>query len=189
MAVSKRTRYEVLRRDAYTCRYCRSVDNPITVDHVVPVALGGSDDPSNLVAACRDCNAGKSSSTPDETTVADVSDDAVRWAAAMRQAARERAKARRPALAYVEKFDAAWVKWTWGRDSHELPRPADWRQSVEAFHTAGLPVDELLEAITIATSNQRVATDACWRYMCGVAWKKLTALQEDAAAIFTRDGR
>jgi len=31
------------------------------VDHVVPVAESGSDDPTNLVAACSDCNLGKSS--------------------------------------------------------------------------------------------------------------------------------
>lgn len=54
MAVSKRTRYEVLRRDNHTCRYCggSAPDVRLTVDHVLPVTLGGSDDPSNLVAAC-----------------------------------------------------------------------------------------------------------------------------------------
>ena len=56
MAVSKRTRFEVLKRDNYTCRYCRSEENPLTVDHVVPTALGGSDAPDNLVAACKDCH-------------------------------------------------------------------------------------------------------------------------------------
>lgn len=63
MTVSKRLRFEILRRDNHACRYCGGVapDATITVDHVVPVALGGSDDPSNLVAACKDCNAGKSS--------------------------------------------------------------------------------------------------------------------------------
>ena len=76
MAIPKRTRFEVLRRDNYTCRYCRSTDNPLTIDHVTPVSLGGTDDPSNLVAACRDCNAGKASSSPDAEHVAQVDDDA-----------------------------------------------------------------------------------------------------------------
>jgi hypothetical protein len=31
MAVSKRTRFEVLRRDNYTCRYCRSAENSLRV--------------------------------------------------------------------------------------------------------------------------------------------------------------
>src|SRR5690606_40826449 len=51
----------------------------LTIDHVLPVALGGSDDPSNLVAACRDCNAGKSSAAPDAETVAEVEVDSARW--------------------------------------------------------------------------------------------------------------
>lgn len=188
MAVSKRTRYEVLRRDAFTCRYCRSADNTITVDHVVPVALGGTDAPDNLVAACRDCNAGKAASSPNEATVAQVTDDAVRWASAMRQAARKRAKSRRAAEAYVDKFDTAWRRWSWGPDNHEVPRPADWPLSIETFYTAGLPLDELIDCVLIACSKQSVTADRIWRYMCGIAWNKLSEIQVDAAAIFGRGG-
>ena len=44
----------VLARDQGTCQYCgRPAD---TVDHVRPVAAGGTDDMNNLVAACRECN-------------------------------------------------------------------------------------------------------------------------------------
>jgi 5-methylcytosine-specific restriction endonuclease McrA len=70
MTVSKRARYEVLRRDNHTCRYCggKAPDVALTVDHVTPVALGGTDGPGNLVAACRDCNAGKAASHPDAAT-------------------------------------------------------------------------------------------------------------------------
>lgn len=59
---SRRTRFKVLERDGYRCRYCgRSADDiAIDVDHIVPVRLGGTDDLDNLVAACVDCNAGKS---------------------------------------------------------------------------------------------------------------------------------
>lgn len=89
MAVNKRTRFEVLRRDNHACRYCGAAapEAVITIDHVLPVALVGTDDPSNLVAACRDCNAGKASTSPSSETVADVSADAIRWAEARRVAA------------------------------------------------------------------------------------------------------
>lgn len=89
MAVTKRLRYEVLRRDNHTCRYCGATppDVKLTVDHVTPVALGGTDEPANLVAACADCNAGKSSTSPDDALVEDVSQDALRWAKAMERAA------------------------------------------------------------------------------------------------------
>ncbi len=66
MAVSKRLRYEILRRDNHTCRYCGAAapDVPLRVDHVTPVALGGSDKPENLVTSCEPCNSGKSSTIP-----------------------------------------------------------------------------------------------------------------------------
>ncbi|MFE4420379.1 HNH endonuclease [Streptomyces sp. NPDC056817] len=77
MAVSKRLRYEILRRDRYTCRYCgaSAPDAPMRVDHVTPVALGGTDHPSNLVAACEPCNSGKTSTI--EGFVDAVQDDSV----------------------------------------------------------------------------------------------------------------
>lgn len=62
MTLSKRTRFEVLKRDGFRCRYCgtSSLSALLHVDHVIPRAEGGSDDPTNLVAACAACNLGKS---------------------------------------------------------------------------------------------------------------------------------
>ncbi len=81
MAITKRARYETLRRDGYACRYCgaKAPDVILTVDHVVPVALGGTDALSNLAAACGSCNTGKSSSNPDDSLVTDVANDAQLW--------------------------------------------------------------------------------------------------------------
>ena len=61
--IGTRLRFEILKRDGFKCRYCGSPPRgkALHIDHVVPVALGGSNDPSNLVAACADCNLGKSS--------------------------------------------------------------------------------------------------------------------------------
>jgi DnaD/phage-associated family protein len=62
MAVSVRTRFEVFKRDAFTCRYCgrKSPDVVLQCDHIVAVAEGGSDDPMNLATSCWECNSGKS---------------------------------------------------------------------------------------------------------------------------------
>ena len=48
---------QVLERDGYACAYCGGLAT--TVDHVLPKAKGGSDDPGNLVAACARCNSRK----------------------------------------------------------------------------------------------------------------------------------
>lgn len=54
-------RFEIFKRDAFTCRYCgkRSPEAILEVDHVVPRASGGTDDPENLVTSCYECNRGK----------------------------------------------------------------------------------------------------------------------------------
>lgn len=61
MALSVRTRFEIFKRDDFTCRYCarKSPEVVLEVDHVVPVCDGGTDDPMNLVTACWECNSGK----------------------------------------------------------------------------------------------------------------------------------
>lgn len=62
MPMSKKTRFEVFKRDSFACRYCgaRAPSVVLHVDHVIPVAAGGDDRLINLVTACFDCNAGKS---------------------------------------------------------------------------------------------------------------------------------
>lgn len=59
--LSKRVRFEVFKRDRFTCQYCggKAPDVILQVDHVRPLADGGTDDFLNLVAACIDCNGGK----------------------------------------------------------------------------------------------------------------------------------
>jgi HNH endonuclease len=83
MAVSQRLRYEILRRDNHACRYCGATAPGVklNVDHVIPQALGGSDDPTNLVSACSACNGGKTSSMPNAMPVADVDQQAFRESA------------------------------------------------------------------------------------------------------------
>lgn len=59
---SRSTRFKVLERDGFRCYYCgrTAPDVVLDVDHKVPVREGGKDDLDNLVAACVDCNTGKS---------------------------------------------------------------------------------------------------------------------------------
>lgn len=80
MAVSKRLRYEVLRRDNHACRYCGATapDVKLNVDHVIPKSLGGIDTPTNLVTSCADCNSGKTSSLPNADPIADVDQETFR---------------------------------------------------------------------------------------------------------------
>jgi hypothetical protein len=61
MPVRPKTRFDVFKRDSFTCRYCgrTSPDVVLEVDHIVPVCEGGSDDEINLATSCWECNRGK----------------------------------------------------------------------------------------------------------------------------------
>lgn len=50
------TRKEVFRRDNYTCQYCGKRSDELTIDHVLPKHLGGSQVWENIVTACPRCN-------------------------------------------------------------------------------------------------------------------------------------
>jgi 5-methylcytosine-specific restriction endonuclease McrA len=62
------SRRNIFKRDHYACQYCG--DRPrlpeLTIDHVVPKALGGRSTWENCVVSCRDCNEKKGSRTPDD---------------------------------------------------------------------------------------------------------------------------
>lgn len=59
--MSKKLRFEVFKRDAFTCQYCgkKAPDVVLEVDHIKPVSKGGKNELLNLVTACFECNRGK----------------------------------------------------------------------------------------------------------------------------------
>lgn len=61
-SVSKKIRFEVFKRDSFQCQYCGESAPKVTLelDHIEPVSKGGSNDITNLVTSCFDCNRGKS---------------------------------------------------------------------------------------------------------------------------------
>lgn len=182
MAISKRLRYEVLRRDNHACRYCGGAapDVSLTVDHVVPVALGGTDNPENLATACLDCNTGKSSSNPDAPLVADVEQDALRWAAARERALALLAAEREKQDDYVAHFFGYW-----GAAAPPFAHlPPDFESSIVGFYESGLPLRELEYAIDVACSARHVEQRRRFKYMCGIAWRlieKINSATEEIA--------
>jgi len=184
MAISKRTRYEVLRRDEFTCRYCggKSPEVELHVDHVNPVALGGTDSPDNLVAACRDCNLGKASTSPSEGTVSAVAKDAERWARAIEEASQVVFGTDDATAVALELFTDEWSQATaWHGGLHSLPD--NWAAIIVGYVRRGLPDDQIANAARIAINARGVNSSARFPYFCGVCRNRLERVEEAARAI------
>jgi 5-methylcytosine-specific restriction endonuclease McrA len=57
-AATRKHRVGVFERDGHRCQICGSTEN-LVLDHIVPIAKGGGDEPSNLQALCWSCNSRK----------------------------------------------------------------------------------------------------------------------------------
>lgn len=181
-SITKRLRFEILRRDNHACRYCgvTAPEAKLVVDHVIPEVLGGTTDPSNLVTACEPCNSGKSSSSPDPQHVEDVKQDALRWSEAMHYAANFQHFQRELRNEFIEAFDEKWVGWHYGPDKQPIPRPSDWPNSIAKFRELGLTEGDLADLVESVMRNQRVDSQATWRYFCGACWTTLRNRMEIA---------
>ena len=64
----RRKRDAIMKRDGYLCQWCKRagrVTEAREVDHIVDVALGGSDDQANLEAICVECHKLKTHGVPE----------------------------------------------------------------------------------------------------------------------------
>ncbi|MFN0092914.1 MAG: HNH endonuclease [Acidimicrobiales bacterium] len=70
MAVRLSVRFDVFKRDDFTCQYCgrRPPTVVLEVDHITPQASGGTDEFYNLTTACFDCNRGKRDTPLEQST-------------------------------------------------------------------------------------------------------------------------
>lgn len=59
--IKKKTRFEVFKRDGFTCQYCGATPPEVVlhVDHIIAVVEGGGNGINNLITACESCNLGK----------------------------------------------------------------------------------------------------------------------------------
>lgn len=194
MAVSKRARFEILRRDNHTCQYCggKAPDVTLHVDHIIPVTLGGTDQPGNLVAACKDCNLGKSSVPADAPLVDEINSRAGMYALDMRDRATRIRAVLEAESEYLSEFEDTWNGWTAGGE--KIPLPHDYKTSIYRFCRLGVPQELVERAIEIAMKKTGLKSrHGEFQYMAGVVWRTLDEsevtenLTTQTVAVFTEN--
>lgn len=183
MSLSKRVRFEVFKRDKFTCGYCgrRPPDVMLEADHVVPRAEGGGDELANLVTSCFDCNRGKAAvplgdvaPAVDEMQVLEAVQDMLERQYQMRgqiQAERALEDAAREAHDYLER--------RWHQEHPWKPR-FDFARLRPFYRT--LDVTEMSEAMDIALSwkarNRDKDEKDAFQYFTGIMRNMAKAKEE-----------
>lgn len=194
MSVSVRIRFEVFKRDRFTCAYCgkHPPDVLLEVDHIVPQAAGGSDDMENLITACLECNRGKSDRLLDEgqrpvvhaEAVADLEERIAQAQAYAELTAAMGALAEKQVGIVIKQWARAFRASTTERESGtywELARYEEWPNegSIRLF-IRKLPLAVILEAVDIAGSRFDESSNGACRYFYAICWKRIRDLEGES---------
>jgi len=119
-STGKRLRFEVFKRDHFTCQYCgaQPPDAVLVADHITPVASGGGNEMENLITACETCNQGKAHKPLTEKSIRPDAD--LMYLETQQEIAElqrfQAAKAKRDAAlaAVAEQFEDTWTTYANG---------------------------------------------------------------------------
>lgn len=175
-SLSTRVRFEVFKRDGFTCQYCGATPPSVVlhVDHIQPVKLGGDNSQDNLITACERCNLGKAavplSSVPKSLAekASDVAEREAQIAGYTEIMLQSRERLERETWIVVDVLSP-------GASENGFPNSKF--NSVKRF-VSSLGVVETLEAAEITRAKFYRHSTASFKYFCGVCWSKLRARDE-----------
>lgn len=169
-AISKKTRFDVFKRDGFRCMYCGAHPPAVVlqVDHIIAVSQGGRNTIDNLVTACQPCNLGKGAADlrVAPQSLAELAADTAEREAQLAGYAAVMEEARRRLDADVWRvFDVLFGP-TITSVSH------DEYGSLKRF-VEKLGVHGALDAAEITLASPGVHYSNRFRYFCGVCWNKI----------------
>jgi hypothetical protein len=170
-SISKKTRFEVFKRDGFACQYCGAHPPEVTleVDHIVPVAEGGPNEFDNYITACFPCNRGKGAVSLDRVPQS-LSDKAAEIAEreAQLRGYNDVMQAKRNRLdADVDAVNRVYERFAVG---YELSDSS--RVSVRNF-IEKLGVFPVIDAMEIAGERWGYRDSKIFRYFCGICWNRI----------------
>ena len=176
--LSKRTRFEVFKRDLFTCQYCGRTPPTVVlqVDHILAVSDGGTNDRINLVTACQDCNGGKSN-----VPLAQVP-TSLALEMAKRRESSEQVKAYNEFLAQLRNDEVAAVNRLGHHWCNQLGYPtdsytfSDQRAGSIRIFLRRMPEELMYDLIDVSLSRIRASKtndEQAFRYVCGCCWKAI----------------
>lgn len=172
--ISKRLRFEIFKRDSFTCQYCSSKPPkvPLEIDHIIAVSKGGTNEEENLITACFDCNRGKSnvelSSLPE--TVLTKTEKLKLAQLQYREFLKIRKKEKEIKNALINEVEDIYSRFFPDYEFAER-----FKISVKTFIDK-LGIEEVNESMEVACSKLRLNESKVLKYFCGICWNKIKEL-------------
>lgn len=171
MAVSKKLRFEVFKRDGFTCQYCggHPPNKVLEADHVIAKSKGGLDDINNLVTSCFDCNRGKSDRSLDQVPVSLVENTRMikEREAQYREYAKILKNVDKRINSEIDDIERIFAE----AFNYRYSFKPSFRMSVKKFINS-LGLKDVQAAIEKAISKCPDHDD-CLKYFCGICWSKI----------------
>lgn len=189
-SLSKKTRFEVFKRDSFTCQYCGRTPPTVILqaDHVIPRCEGGDDSLNNLIAACEDCNQGKGGVPLDQVPLTverqmEIQKERAAQVAAFNEFLVEQRKEQNR---LVNALGMYWYNQTAKPRQRDRYVFGDARaRSIKTFLAHLAPV-QIIEAMEIAHARVQSAgrdkDEKTWRYFCGICWRTIRPVGGDSHA-------
>lgn len=167
MGVSKKQRFEVFKRDKFTCQYCgsRLPEVVLECDHIDPKSKGGTDVYSNLVTSCFACNRGKSDRELGDSDCENVQ--------MMQLESIAQLTAFNAMLIESQAERKAQHEWVYEAVQSNLNVHLEDKdkRSIDTF-VRRIGIEVVLEASEIAGSRC-FSPYPTWRYFCGICWRRI----------------
>ncbi|MDQ5943119.1 MAG: hypothetical protein QG572_1935 [Pseudomonadota bacterium] len=174
-SVSKKARFEVFKRDGFTCQYCGAHPPAVILhlDHIHPVAQGGGNENDNLITSCESCNQGKSDrslsdipqSLQEKAALIIEKEEQIKGYKRVMEARRLRIEDEcEEVVAVYERF----------REGFTLNDKA--RVTVRLF-IEKLGVHEVVAAMERAYTNTKIRGGEEFKYFCGICWNKIREIE------------
>jgi hypothetical protein len=175
MAISKKIRFEVFKRDGFQCAYCGKTPPEVTleVDHIEPKSKGGKDGIENLITACFDCNRGKKDIPLDK--IPNKLQDNIEILKAKEEQLREYRKFVKSIRARINK-DIDLVQDEFQKYFEGYAFSDDFRISVKEFLSA-MEFYQVIDAMNIACLRMDDQGQAI-KYFCGICWNTIKGKQK-----------
>jgi hypothetical protein len=173
--ISKKTRFDVFKRDFFKCQYCNASPPNVLlhIDHVRPVVDGGGNEIDNLVTACEPCNLGKGA-----RLLASIPETLAEKAALVS----ERESQLLGYQAILESKRDRIEEELWRVADALEPQSSvkgmkrDWTASIRRFNER-IGMHECLDAVEVARGRYPYGGKQTFLYFCGICWNKIRALE------------